>query len=330
MPAKNRPTIRNFIAQDASKSRIGEICMRGYIGESNQGSYDFWSGTEVEAWGAGTVKEIEAEIDALNVDEIHLLITSEGGSFFDAMTIADILNRHPAKIVAIVEGYAFSAATVLICKCADEIRIAANGYMMIHNAEVSASGNAQALMVAANLAAKTSGTIAGIYAARGGGDVPFFQEKMDAETYFDGTECVAAKLADNADGRCCFDELQPHALRIRNAKTRDKMPAAIRAVFDSEAPSSMTTPVPPAAAAAPVPPNPPALGVHNTANPPAPGTSAAPAAAPAALPVTNAGDPPAPAAAAPLDLVSITNAFAKANETDSSASRRPGKQAEER
>lgn len=243
MPAA-KPAILNFIAKDASKSRVGQISLRGYIGESNQDFENPWYGGVIEAWGAGTVKELETEIGALNVDEIQLLVTSEGGSFFDALTIADILNRHPARIVAIVEGYAFSAATVLIAKCADEIRMASNAFQMIHPTAMVACGTADDLMAAAKLCTQTTGTAAAIYAARGGASVDKFTDLMNAESYLDGTECKAFGLADTLTDAVVLSNYRPGAETVRNEKTRARMPEALRALFDTPKPANPEAPKP--------------------------------------------------------------------------------------
>lgn len=217
---------------DGNKGTVGVITMRGCIGESNQPRQDWWDDSITEGQ-AGTVKELETEIVNLGtVGEIQIYITSEGGSVWDALTIADILNRHPARIVAIVEGYAFSAATILIAKCADEIRMASNAWMMIHDAESCVCGGVEDFQVAIGLLNKTNDSIAQTYAGRGGATAEEFRTLMAAESYLTGADCLARKLCDALTDEVVLTNYKP----LSAAKPREKMPTALRSLFDTAKP----------------------------------------------------------------------------------------------
>lgn len=229
---------------DGSTPAIGVITMRGVIGATNQERRD-WYYDEIIEGEAGTVKELEKEIDNLkDVSEIHIYLTSPGGSVWDALVIADILNRHPAKIVAIVEGYAFSAATVLIVKCADEIRMAANAWMMIHDASVGVYGVVSDLETAIALLNKTNNSIAETYASRGGGTTEDFRTLMTGETYLTGQECLDRKLCDVITDEVVLTNFLPLAAN----GPREKMPPVLRELFDTakqvSAPNPDSNPTP--------------------------------------------------------------------------------------
>ncbi len=220
-------------------NNAGEIAISGYIGQSNQPYYDYYDEVFRETGGAGTVNELRAAVAALgDVTEIVLRVTTEGGSLFDALCLGDILNRHPARIVAVIEGYALSAGSVLIAMCADEIQMSANAYQMMHNTTNDVyNGDASSMRAMADLLDKTSDNIASIYAKRGGGDAKKFRAMMDAETYLTGTECAALKLADVITDEVVLLNFARGPLAIKSAKP-DRMPAALREVFDKPATSA--------------------------------------------------------------------------------------------
>ena len=70
----------------------------------------------IDAWGGWwgmSAAELADTIDKLptEVTEIRLLINSPGGDVFDGIAMSNILAAHPARIVAVVQGIAASAAS---------------------------------------------------------------------------------------------------------------------------------------------------------------------------------------------------------------------------
>ena len=95
-----------------------------------------------EYWGV-SAKEFAQALDDLpsNVTEIRLHINSPGGDVFDGVAIVNSLRSHPARVVAVVDGIAASAAS-FIATAADETIMAPNSEMMIHDAWGLCVGNA--------------------------------------------------------------------------------------------------------------------------------------------------------------------------------------------
>src|SRR5690349_9465195 len=64
-----------------------------------------------EWWGM-SAKELADVLDALpaEVSEIRLLINSPGGEAFEGIAMVNLLRAHNARIVAVVQGIAASAA----------------------------------------------------------------------------------------------------------------------------------------------------------------------------------------------------------------------------
>jgi len=269
---------------------------------------------------SGTVSEFEAALrDLGEVREIELNVYSYGGQVFAALAMHAILSRHPARIVASVDGLAASAATILLM-AADEIRMPANAYLMIHNAAMFAAGDYRDMQAAADQLRKWSRDIANLYTARieENTDAPRAEilsrviEAMDAETWLTGEEAVAMGLVERVTERvelaACIaaQPVAPTLAACLPGIERERVPEPLRAALFDSAPSA-TDPVPIASAAPDSSPTPP---IETMPDPSlsAPAASVEPAApvvepvaAEPAAPVVEpvAVEPAAPVAAAP-------------------------------
>ena len=150
-------------------------------------------------WGV-SAKEFVAALDALPDDTstIHLHINSPGGEVYEGITMLNALRNHKAKVVAIVDGLAASAAS-FVAAGADEVVMGRNAQLMIHDAWGLGIGNAQDMRDLANRLDKISDNIANIYAAKTGGTVEDWRTAMLAETWYSDEEAVAAGLADRVE-----------------------------------------------------------------------------------------------------------------------------------
>lgn len=157
---------------------------------------DDWGGE----WGV-SAKEFAVALAALPVDvhTIQLHVNSPGGMVFEGVAILNQLRQHTAKVVAVVDGLAASAASFIACG-ADELRMAPNSQLMIHDAWGLAIGDASAMRSAADLLDRLSDNIAAIYAAKAGGTVEDWRAAMLAESWYSPEEAVAAGLADQVAG----------------------------------------------------------------------------------------------------------------------------------
>lgn len=146
-------------------------------------------------WGGVSAEALVPEIRAVKGGTIHLRINSPGGDVFAAQTICQAIKDTGAKVIAHVDGYAASAATV-IATAADEVEISEGAFYMIHNAWTWAMGNANDLTATAGLLGKIDGSLAAQYAKKSGMDVAAIRTAMDAETWYTAEEAVAAGLVD--------------------------------------------------------------------------------------------------------------------------------------
>lgn len=157
---------------------------------------DSWGGE----WGV-SAKEFAAALARLDegaVNEIRLHINSPGGEVFEAIAIINALRRFDARVVAIVDGVAASAASV-IAVAASELVMAPNSTLMIHDAWGVCVGPATDMRSMADLLDKLSDNIADVYAAKAGGSVGDWRDLMLAETWYTADEAVAAGLADRVE-----------------------------------------------------------------------------------------------------------------------------------
>lgn len=182
------------MAQRASKFEATPT--EGGGAEANVYLYD-----PIDSWGGDwgvSATEFGAALEQVGpVEQINLYINSPGGEMWDAMAIANQLKRHPARVVATVDGVAASAAS-LIAISADECVMGIGAQMMIHDASNIAIGNQADMLQMAERLDKDSNGVAALYAAKAGGDAEVWRTLMKAETWYTADEAVQAGLADRA------------------------------------------------------------------------------------------------------------------------------------
>nr|WP_229428205.1 head maturation protease, ClpP-related [Massilia soli] len=146
-------------------------------------------------WGGVAAETLVPLIRAIKGGTVHIRINSPGGDVFAAQTICQAIRETGAKVIAHVDGYAASAATV-IATAADEVEISDGGFYMIHNAWTWAMGNANDLTATAGLLSKIDSSLAAQYAKKSGMPLEELRAAMDAETWYTAEEAVAAGLVD--------------------------------------------------------------------------------------------------------------------------------------
>lgn len=169
-----------------------EFKARGSTGE-------IWLYDQIGAsfWGDGiTAKAFQKELTALGkVTTINLRINSPGGDVFDGTSIYNQLKAHPARVVVDIDGLAASIASV-IAMAGDEIRIAGNAMMMIHNPHGVAMGDSLEMHRVAALLDQVKGNIVDTYAARTGNTRANVEAWMNDETWLTAEAAVQHGFAD--------------------------------------------------------------------------------------------------------------------------------------
>lgn len=150
-----------------------------------------------------TAADFVDEINKVRTPVINLHINSPGGEIFDGISIHAALRKHKARVNVYVDSMAASIASV-IAMAGDEIVMGLHSQMMIHDGIALCIGDEDMLRDTADVVAKCSNVIAGVYAERTGSmdaeNVAKWRALMKAETWYDAAEAVAAGLADRIDG----------------------------------------------------------------------------------------------------------------------------------
>lgn len=162
------------------------------------GAVDLYLYSDIGPFGVTANDFAQALRDVGDVAEINLFVNSPGGDAYDGLAIMNLLRRHPARVNAVVDGLAASAASLVIL-AADHVTMARGSELMVHRAAALCLGNVQDMRDAGDYLEKLDRSIAGLYAERAGGTVEDWLAVMDAETWYSAEEAVAAGLADAVD-----------------------------------------------------------------------------------------------------------------------------------
>lgn len=146
-------------------------------------------------WFGITAEDFVNDLSAITAPEIVCAINCPGGDVFDGIAIYNALRAHPARITTRVDALAASAASVIVQAGDNRVMLSAS-QMMIHEAWGITIGTAAEMREFADLLDRQTDIIAGILAARAGGDVEHFRSLMTGETWFSDQEAVDAGLAD--------------------------------------------------------------------------------------------------------------------------------------
>ena len=215
-------------------------------------NYDSYTWEQVES-NTSQRYFVENLKDAKEGDTVNLYINSMGGSVKEALGIYSALRRCPATVVAYIDGFAASAASIL-AMAASKVVMPRNTTMMVHNAAWAVYGNSKDLRKSADDLDIINAAMLQSYIVKAGGKLT--QEKLeeltDGETWLSAEECIQYGLADeyaepDADLETAAKQYQQaHAAFQR--RELSNLPAAMAAAISAV----MTTPETPVPAPAPV------------------------------------------------------------------------------
>ena len=169
-----------FFAKKTGKR--GEIYIYEDIGEG------WYGGLTAKAF-SDTMREL-GDVSALDI-----YINSPGGSVFDGVAIYNQIKRFSGEKIVHIDGIAASIASV-IAMAGDEVRIAANGMMMIHDPWGMSIGTADEMRKTAESLDKIRDTITGTYVSKTGQDTQKVLNWMADETWLNADEAVELGFAD--------------------------------------------------------------------------------------------------------------------------------------
>jgi len=150
---------------------------------------------DAEWFGGVSLQAFSSALRSMN-GEVHLRINSPGGDVFAGLAMAQLVREYDGDVVAHVDGYAASAASVLAVAC-DRVIMGSGSMMMIHKAWTFWGGNADDFLAQAAVLEKIDGQLAAEYAARSGKqDAAAFLAMMGKTTWLTPTEAKDLGLCD--------------------------------------------------------------------------------------------------------------------------------------
>lgn len=159
------------------------ISIFDYIGDDGEG-------------GGVTAKRIGGVLRALAGKPLTVEINSPGGNYFEGVAIYNLLRRHDAEIRVEVLGIAASAASV-IAMAGDEIAIAHNAEIMIHEAQGLFIGTKTDMKAAFETLEHLDNAMCETYAARSGREASEFATMIAGkDVFFRGQQAIESGLAD--------------------------------------------------------------------------------------------------------------------------------------
>jgi ATP-dependent Clp endopeptidase proteolytic subunit ClpP len=218
-------------------------------------------------WSDGvTAKDVRRKLkDAKGAKLIKLRVNSGGGDVIDGFAIYNLLSQHPARVEADVDALAASMASVILM-AADEIRIASNAMVMIHNPWGMEMGEADDLRRWADVLDKMRDQIADTYAARTGQPRDKLLELMAAETWLTAQEAkelgFVDKIVASKKGKAATRAMAGLDLSRFEKPPSEFASAVAQARFGAAVTSALPAPDPTADMAAQTPPGPVARVEH--------------------------------------------------------------------
>ena len=168
----------------ALASSTPTISIFDYIGDDGEG-------------GGVSAKRIAGALRSIGDKPIAVEINSPGGNYFEGVAIYNLLRRHSQAVNVQILGIAASAASV-IAMAGDDIAIAHNAEIMIHEASGLFMGTKSDMAQAIEALTKIDEAIVSTYAARSGRPAEEFSAMMAGkDVWFCGQEAIDAGLADN-------------------------------------------------------------------------------------------------------------------------------------
>lgn len=153
---------------------------------------------EIGFWGV-TASDFRRELEGINAKTINLRVNSPGGDVFDGIAIYNALREHPAKVITHIDGVAASMAS-MVALAGDEVRMAENGFFMIHNPWAIVMGNADDLRKEADLLEQISGSLLMAYEAKSPATSEQIKAWMADETWFTAADAKEAGFVDEVIG----------------------------------------------------------------------------------------------------------------------------------
>jgi ATP-dependent protease ClpP protease subunit len=144
-----------------------------------------------EGTTAASVRSFLAQCDPSK--PLTVRIHSEGGEVFDGFAIYDAFKSYAGPKKCVIESAAFSIASY-IAMAFEQVEIAKNGYLMIHNPWSMTEGDDEEHAKNAMLLAKLKDSMVGAYTEKTGRSAEDILSVMKNETYFNAQDALSFGL----------------------------------------------------------------------------------------------------------------------------------------
>ena len=146
---------------------------------------------EINAW---SVRDLIATLRANPNADVTLRINSPGGDVIEGFALANVLQGHAGKKVAIVEGACCSAATFIACAC--EVRMYPESFLMVHGPSADTWGGVEDMESAAALLSKMRDLMTNMYTRKTGADEATVRAWLERDEWMKPDEALAAGFCD--------------------------------------------------------------------------------------------------------------------------------------
>lgn len=132
--------------------------------------------------------DLKEQLESVDANEpLEVEITSEGGSVFAGMQIANILSRHQGKVTTHAVGLCASIATIILM-AGDEVAVDDNCFCMIHRPWSCIEGNANDMAKEIEALDKCETAMMAYYMKRAKVDSQVLSKYLSDESWFLGAE----------------------------------------------------------------------------------------------------------------------------------------------
>lgn len=146
--------------------------------------------------GGISAKRFADDVKSLGkIDTLNVRVNSPGGDVFDGLAIYNVLKRHPANVVMDIDGMALSIASVIVM-AGDQINMAKNAMLMIHDPWTISAGTAEDFRKQADLMDQVKGNLVTTYADRTKMHTNQIVDLMSAETWMTADQALANGFID--------------------------------------------------------------------------------------------------------------------------------------
>jgi ATP-dependent protease ClpP protease subunit len=182
------------------------------------------------------------ELEEIEAETITVRINTPGGEVTEATAIYNALCEHPAEIVTQIDGAALSAGS-FVALAGDEVTMANNAYIMIHEANGGVMGDGGEIRKYADVLDDMNDNIAGIYDAKAGKGKEYWRDLMAEETWFTAEEAKAEGLVDEVfiveEDREALAEMRTAPTNVADFKN---IPVALRERWGMKKPKKISAP----------------------------------------------------------------------------------------